>query len=211
MTARRATSVALAVALALAAAGCTRSPERERVDFERMRLQQRGDLYAPTTAFTNGTVMQSPPDSTIPLEAAADPGSLSDSGATRAGLPLPATLEVITLGRQKFATYCAVCHGAGGFGGSLVALNMGPPRPRSLRRAPALTFTPGYIYSVATHGFGRMPAYDPQLTARERWAVAAYVKYLQRGTYLDPDAREDSVRAAEIARIDSIAALEARK
>ena len=56
-----------------------------------------------------------------------------------------------------------------------------------------------------------MPAYDPPLTARERWAVAAYVKYLQRGTYLDPAAREDSVRAAEIARIDSMAALEARK
>lgn len=194
-----------------AALGCAHSSERERVDFERMRLQQRGDVYATSSAFPNGAVMQTPPDSSIPVEQAPDADLVPANAAALAQSPMPATLEVITLGRQKFATYCAVCHGAGGFGGSIVALNMGPPRPPSLRRPAALTFPAGYIFSVATHGLGRMPAYAPQLTTEERWAVAAYVKRLQRTTFLDPAAAEDSTRAVQIAKIDSIAAAEARK
>jgi mono/diheme cytochrome c family protein len=203
-------SIAAAGAL-LMALGCAHSSERERVDFERMRLQQRGDVYAASGAFPNGAVVQTPPDSTIPVEQAADIALAPANAASLVQSPVPATLEVITVGRQKFATYCAVCHGAGGFGGSIVALNMGTPRPPSLRRPAALAFPAGYIFTVATHGLGRMPAYAPQLTTGERWAVAAYVKRLQRTTFLDPAAAEDSARAVRIAKIDSIAAAEARK
>jgi mono/diheme cytochrome c family protein len=203
--------IGVAALLTLAALACTRSTERDRVDFERMRLQQRGDVYAGSGAFPNGAVVQTPPESTIAREGAADLGLVPANVVALERSPLPATLELITMGREKFATYCAVCHGTSGFGGSLVALNMGPPRPPSLRRPAALAFTAGYIFSVATHGMGRMPAYAPQLSTEERWAVAAYVKRLQRTTYLDPAARQDSARAAQIATIDSVAAVEARQ
>lgn len=209
--ARRIIASVASVALPVIALACTHSSERDRVDFERMRLQQRGDVYAATGAFSNGAVMQAPPESTIARETADDIALLPDSAATLAKAPLPATLELITVGRLKFATYCAVCHGTAGFGGSIVALNMGQPRPPSLRRPAALAFPAGYIYSVATHGLGRMPAYAPQLSTEERWAIAAYVKRLQRTTFLDPAAREDSARAVQIAKIDSIAAVEARR
>lgn len=208
---RRSSRFLVGVMLTLVALACTSSRERERVDFERMRLQQRGDVYAATDAFPNGAVMQAPPESTIALEEAGALDLAPGSVASQASLPMPATLEVITLGRQKFATYCAVCHGVAGFGGSIVALNMGPPRPPSLRRPAALAFPASYIYSVATHGLGRMPPYSPQLSSEERWAVAAYLKRLQRTTYLDPAARLDSARAVQIVTIDSIAAAEARK
>jgi mono/diheme cytochrome c family protein len=201
----------LAALAALAALACSTTPERDRVDFERMRLQQRGDLYAASGAFANGAIVQAPPDSTIAREAASDVELTPAIAAALERSPLPATLALLTTGRQKFATYCAVCHGTAGFGGSLVALNMGPPRPPSLRRPAALAFPAGYIFSVATHGLGRMPAYAPQLSTEERWAVAAYVKRLQRTTYLDPAARLDSARAVQIAKIDSIAAVEARR
>ena len=207
----RACAGAITAFAALAALACTHSSERERVDFERMRLQQRGDVYAATGAFSNGAVMQSPPESTVAIEQAADVRLEPPGVATVTRNPVSSTLEVITLGRLKYATYCAVCHGAGGFGGSIVALNMGPPRPPSLRRPTALAFPAGYIYSVATHGLRRMPAYAPQLSAEERWAVAAYVKRLQRTTYLDLAAAQDSARAVRIAKIDSVAAAEARK
>jgi mono/diheme cytochrome c family protein len=208
---RRACSPVAGAALAWLIAGCARSHERERVDFERMRLQQRADVYASSGAFPSGAVALAPPDSTIPIEAAGDLSLTSARGDTGAAIPITATPELIGLGHERFTTYCAVCHGVAGFGGSLVALNMGPPRPPSLRRPAALAFPPAYIYSVATHGLGRMPAYSPQLSARERWAVAAYVKYLQRSTVVDGAAREDSARAAEITRIDSLSALEARR
>ena len=191
--------------------GCTRSHERERVDFERMRLQQRYDPYA-TGAFANGAVVQTPPDSTVPREALADSAMTPHPGtpATTA-LPVPITPVLLSVGKQKFTTYCAVCHGSAAFGGSLVAMDMGPPRPPSLRRPAALTFPAGYIYTVATNGLGRMPAYAPQLTVGERWAVVAYVQQLQHDPHRDVAALDDSARAAQIARIDSMAALEARK
>ena len=191
--------------------GCARSHERDRVDFERMRLQQRYDLYA-EGAFPNGAVVQTPPDSSVPREALADSAMTAHAAVPAAAtLPIPVTPALLATGKQKFATYCAVCHGAAAFGGSLVAVDMGPPRPPSLRRPAALSFPAGYIYTVATNGLRRMPAYAPQLTVRERWAVVAYVQQLQHDTHRDVAALADSTRAAQITHIDSIAALEARK
>jgi mono/diheme cytochrome c family protein len=193
----------------LAAAGtCGRSRESRPMDFDRMRVQQRYDLYQPSEAFANGGVMQSPPAGTVSRESAADTGVLGSgavAGVAVAVIPMPVTPALLALGHQKFVLYCAVCHGPAAFGGSVVAWNMGPPRPPSLRTAAAIKLLAGYIFSVATHGKGRMPAFAPQLSTAERWAVAAYVKQLQR-TAADSAAVEDSLRGLEIARIDSAAA-----
>ena len=53
----------------------------------------------------------------------------------------------------------------------------------SLRPPPSLhryTARPaGYIYEVATKGFGMMASYAAELTVEERWAVVAYIRALQ--------------------------------
>ena len=117
----------------------------------------------------------------------------------------------LAIGQQKFGIYCAVCHGAAAFGGSLVAEDMGQPRAPSLRTATALALSPRDIYEVATRGKGRMPAYAPQLTAQERWAVAMYVTRLQHTGATTPEAISDSLRAVEIQGIDSALAREKRR
>jgi mono/diheme cytochrome c family protein len=38
---------------------------------------------------------------------------------------------------------------------------------------------PGYYFDVITRGFGQMPSYSMQLTAEDRWRVAAYIRALQ--------------------------------
>ncbi|WP_233591679.1 cytochrome c [Corallococcus sp. AB011P] len=43
-----------------------------------------------------------------------------------------------------------------------------------------LPHPPGFYFEVISHGFGVMPAYGPQLTPRERWAVVAYLRALGR-------------------------------
>jgi mono/diheme cytochrome c family protein len=159
------------------------------MDFERMRVQQKSHLYEN---------MRIPPRGTVTRE------SVADSAIAGAA---PASL---TIGQQTFGIYCAVCHGAAAFGGSLVAENMGQPRAPSLRTATALALSPRDIYEVETHGKGRMPPYAPQLTAEERWAVAAYVVRLQRSGAATPEAIADSLRAIEIQRIDSALARERR-
>jgi mono/diheme cytochrome c family protein len=200
---------AAAVLILLTAAGCGSSPERERVDFERMRLQQRYDLYGSSSIFANGSNMQAPPAGTVSRETAADTGMIGTgtlNGTAVATLPITLTAAERATGEKKFQIYCAVCHGPAGFGGSTVAENMGPPRPPSLRNARMVAAPAGYIFTVATHGLGRMPSYASELTATERWAVVAYIKQLQRTPAIARSARDDSLRALAIQRSDSMVA-----
>jgi mono/diheme cytochrome c family protein len=211
MTRRRGAAL-VGVAL-LAVAACGRSRERERVDFERMRLQQRYEVYGASDVFPNRSSMQTPPSGTVTRESAADTGAIGtgmSAGRQVAGVPLPITPERLATGERKFTVYCAVCHGAAAFGGSRVAQNMGPPRPPSLRSAAMLARPAGYIFDVATHGIGRMPAYTPQLTAEERWDVVAYLEQLQHTPPTTAIAVDDSLWGLSIARIDSTVAARAR-
>ncbi len=189
--------------------GCTTSPERERVDFERMRVQQRYDLYGASRAFPNGAMMQHPPAGTVSRETAAtaEAGAPADSLAS---IPMAVTPQLLARGRERFGIYCAVCHGPGGYGGSIVASNMGIPRPPSLRSAALRARPIGYVFYVATNGRGRMPAYAPQLSPADRWAVAAYIQQMQTHGATTDEERADSARALEIHKLDSTAAAAGR-
>ena len=198
--------VALGFALLALISGCGHTTERERVDFERMRVQQRYDLYGASSIFANHLDMQAPPAGTLSRETIGDTGVIATGmigGKAVAAIPIALTAERRATGVKLFGIYCAVCHGDAGYGGSTVAENMGPPRPPSFHSARLLTAPAGYIFSVATHGLGRMPSYVPELTAAERWAVVAYVKQLQAKPGIVPDALGDSLRAVEIQREDS--------
>jgi mono/diheme cytochrome c family protein len=173
------------------ATACGKSHERERVDFERMRVQQRVDPYGTSRGFADGKSMQSPPTGTISREAAAAPVGIASASVER--------------GADRFGIYCAVCHGVGGFGGSIVASNMGVPRPPSLRSQMVRDQSDAYLFDVATRGKGRMPAYAPQLTPADRWAVVAYVRRLQATGATTPAERDDSLLASRIRELDSIA------
>ena len=197
----------------LTAGACGPSTERQRVDFERMRHQQRYDAYGGSALFANQSSMQAPPHGTATRESATDTGVIGTGirdGRLAADVPVPVTPERIVTGQRKFTVYCAVCHGVAAFGGSTVAQDMGAPRPPSLRNAEMLVEPAAYFFVVATHGKGRMPAYAPQLTTDERWDVVAYIERLQH-TPPTGAAIDDSLRALAIARIDSAGAKRANK
>jgi mono/diheme cytochrome c family protein len=204
----------LALGACILSAGCTKSPEREPGDFERMRVQQRDEPYASNGGVARAAMMRHPPTGTLSRESAPDSGAIGSgmsAGQPAATIPIPVTPQLLALGGQKFEVYCAVCHGAGGFGGSIVAANMGAPRPPSLRSAAIRAAPPGFLFGIATRGIGRMPPYAPQLTARERWAVIAYLQQLQGATSTTPEQREDSLRAIQIRSIDSTIAAEQQR
>ena len=198
----------------IVAAACTKSSEREPGDFERMRIQQRDEPYAASGRLAIDERMRHPPAGTMSRESEADSGAIgsgTSAGQPVTQVPLAVTPELLALGHEKFDVFCAVCHGAGGFGGSIVAANMGAPRPPSLRSAAVQALPPGFVFNIATKGIGRMPPYAPQLTARERWAVVAYLEQLQRSTSTTAEQREDSVRAIGIRSIDSTLAAEQQR
>lgn len=192
---------------------CTKSQEREQGDFERMRIQQRDEPYSPSRLFALDERLRHPPAGTVSRESELDTGAIGSG--MRAGqpvtiVPVDITPELLALGKRRFGVFCAVCHGVGGFGGSIVASNMGPPRPPSLRSAMVRARAPGTIFNIETHGIGRMPPYAPELTTRERWAVVAYLEQLQHASNTTPEERADSLRAIDIRSIDSAQAAERR-
>jgi len=106
-----------------------------------------------------------------------------------------ATLE---LGQKKFNVYCAPCHSASGNGGGIVGKRAGPVLvPSSLINTDAKAgvvvraYTDGEIFDVVSNGRRTMKGYRYQISARDRWAIVAYVRVLQRQTGTLEDVPED--------------------
>ena len=104
-------------------------------------------------------------------------GKSGDQPATT--FPFPITKAILERGQQRFNIYCAPCHDRMGTGLGMV-VRRGMRRPPSyhidrLRESP-----PGYFYDVIANGFGAMPDYAAQIEPRDRWAIVAYIRVLQR-------------------------------
>lgn len=93
-------------------------------------------------------------------------------------IPFEVTSEFMALGKQKYDIYCAVCHGATGQGNG-VTLNYGIAAS-NLHTGIYLERPDGNIYDTITNGYNTMMGYGDKLTVRERWAVVAYVRALQK-------------------------------
>lgn len=109
------------------------------------------------------------------------------SYATSAGLANPLAAGTIDLkeAERLYLINCGICHGAKLDGnGPLFKGGEGPypAAPKNLVD-PTYTSTPvGTIFHVATYGKGQMGSYASQLTTKQRWMVAAYVKSKQNPT-----------------------------
>jgi mono/diheme cytochrome c family protein len=118
------------------------------------------------------------------------------NGQESTELPFPASRAVLARGRQRFDIYCVPCHGRAGYGDGMIVQRGFLPPPSyhidRLRQAPV-----GHFFRVMTYGFGAMPQYAKQISAEDRWAIAAYIRALQ----LSQHAALDDVPPDERARL----------
>lgn len=192
MNARRPSALAPAALLGLALAACHPS------DVDPMKAQQKQKAYRANDFFDDGRGMRTPPAGTVAREAIIDP-ALRDgelNGQPLATIPLPVDLALLTLGRKRYDISCAVCHGVLGDGKSVMADKFSLRLPPSLLDARLRGRPPGNLFKVVTQGYGVMPSYAAEIPVRERWAVVAYLKALQRSaetTLADapPEARRE--------------------
>jgi mono/diheme cytochrome c family protein len=100
--------------------------------------------------------------------------------------PLTLTPEVLRRGQERYGIYCAPCHGLAGYGDGIVnaraeRLQEGTwSPPSSFHDASVLGRPVGHLFNTITNGIRSMPAYGPQIPQRDRWAIVAYVRALQR-------------------------------
>jgi len=175
MPARVVQTLALSCALAFFTAGCRQD----------MHDQPKYRPFRPSPLFADGRASRPLVPDTVAR------GHLNDDALLYTGksgdaftdtLPFPATAETLRRGQERYNIFCAPCHDRVGNGGGMIVLR-GYRRPPSfhsdrLRQQPA-----GYFFDVITRGFGAMPNYAQQISARDRWAIVAYLRALQLSQY----------------------------
>jgi mono/diheme cytochrome c family protein len=131
------------------------------------------------------------------------PGIRPDEFVTE--FPFPITSEILARGQRRFIIYCAICHDAAGTGTGKI-VQRGFTKPPSyltdnsrqfahsgyqiaLRNVPV-----GYLFDVPTNGFGAMADYSTQVSARDRWAIVAYIRTLQLSQSVPLDSLPPALR-----------------
>lgn len=177
--------------------------------------QPRERAFRPSDFYSDGTSMRPPPKGTVPRERrtmnpiltagiSGYTGAVAPNGERvvryASKIPVPVTPALLSQGRKYYDITCGTCHGPFGDGKSIVGSQM------SLRPPPSLLIyadrAPGYLFEVATKGFGMMASYAAELTVEERWAVVAYIRALQISqsvpvSELPPDARRQLEQEAQ--------------
>jgi mono/diheme cytochrome c family protein len=179
--------------LGLAAAVVSASACDENILDPMADRQPRAGRYKESAFYADGLTMRAPPEGTVPREritqnAPLTTGRLPDGPIQPNGeplpryvtaIPVPVTKQLLALGRKRFDITCATCHGPLADGNSIVATQMALRPPPSLVVDKYIAKPSGYLFEVASRGFGLMASYAAELDVQERWAVIAYLRALQ--------------------------------
>ena len=172
--------------------------------FPDMDRQDKLKFQKPSTFFADGVGSRMPVEGTVPMgfevpgKAAAN-GGVAAYGFTHGedyynsgvfgdyfGDGMPEELEVnaafIERGRERYDINCAICHGASGNG--MGAVSNYWPTPignfHDARLGDRAQVPDGALFHTITNGKGLMGSYGANIAVRDRWAIVAYVRVLQR-------------------------------
>jgi hypothetical protein len=107
-------------------------------------------------------------------------------------LPVPLTRELLSRGRDRYAIFCATCHGLSGNGLGPTAIRAESPDvlsqgtwtpPTPYDNEQVRNRAPGHLFNTITNGIRNMPAYGPQIPVPDRWAIVSYVQALIRARH----------------------------
>jgi mono/diheme cytochrome c family protein len=174
--------------------------------FSDMKRQDKVKFQKPSSFFSDGRASRPPVDGTIPMgydipghpmqnsEVPRDDissplgefsvgtdymntGKMGDQWGT--GTPLPVTAELLERGQKVFAIDCAVCHGASGQGNGITS-KYGLLGIANYHQDKYRQMADGQIFNTITHGYNTMMAYGDKVTVKDRWAIIAYIRALQK-------------------------------
>jgi mono/diheme cytochrome c family protein len=185
MQTRRIAQLLLVVAASSLLGACSNFPSRQPpiwVWFE-MKKQDKYKAQMQAPFFSDGRTSRRPVEGTQSLEQyRADlpyaTGIAADNTYV-ARNPEPLTKETLLRGQTKFNIYCAPCHDRTGSGRGVV-----PAKatwvPGNMHDDRIVGLVDGEIYHVISDGRRSMPGYRFQIPEKDRWAIVAYVRALQR-------------------------------
>lgn len=117
-----------------------------------------------------------PPAGSIPLGGIETLADREDDADLKPAAPFDAAMEA--RGKALFAIHCTACHGPEAKGDGPVSARF-PPAP-NLRHISICKRSDGLLYGTLTAGGKAMPPMREGTTSRDRWALVAFVRSLQR-------------------------------
>lgn len=148
--------VAILIVGAVALAGCD----------DDMSHQPKDKTWHAAEAPPNGLSWPlSPPDGMVARDPPPPPPALS--------------LALLERGRQRYDIYCAACHARTGDGHGMI-VQRGFPAPPPLDTPRIVAAPTRHYVDVISDGYGIMYAFAERVPPSDRWAIAAYIRALQR-------------------------------
>lgn len=86
---------------------------------------------------------------------------------------------LLARGQERYRIDCQVCHGAVGAGNGIVS-KYGFNGIASYHADRLRQMADGEIFNTITNGKGQMMSYGDKVSVKDRWAIIAYVRALQR-------------------------------
>jgi mono/diheme cytochrome c family protein len=116
------------------------------------------------------------PARSVPIE-----GATIIEGLGAPDNPVEADELSLERGQLLYEPHCGLCHGANGTGNGPFSAFLATYRPANLTEGNAVEMSDGDMFIIISHGIpDRMPSLRANLpTARDRWDVVNYVRYLQ--------------------------------
>ncbi len=113
------------------------------------------------------------------------------NGELIATFPFTVTQATVERGQERFAIFCAPCHGLLGDGQGIIT-EYGMRVPASFHDPELRDQPAGYYFEVITDGTRVMPSYSTRILPADRWAIVAYIRALQlsqniEATQLSPE------------------------
>lgn len=93
-------------------------------------------------------------------------------------MPFPVTMTVLRRGQERYNIYCTPCHSRVGNGRGMI-VERGYKPAGNLIEARIAGEPLGHYFAVMSGGYGAMPDYAAQISVKDRWAIAAYIRALQ--------------------------------
>lgn len=95
--------------------------------------------------------------------------------------PVALSRSLLNRGRDRYNIYCAPCHGITGEGNGIIMEGQYGFVPAPDFHMDRIREMPdGQLYSAIANGIRTMPAYGHQVKVKDRWAIVAYIRALQR-------------------------------
>lgn len=100
-------------------------------------------------------------------------------------IPVDVTKSFMRRGKDRYEVFCAPCHGNAGYGKGIIMEGdySYVPAP-SYHQKRLRDAKDGYMYDVIANGIRNMPSYGHQIPVKDRWAIVAYMRALQRSQHV---------------------------